>query len=452
MGNKGMIQVFRLTIPLFVELVLKTLIGSVNTLMLSRISDSAAASVAVSNQILNVILAFSTMFASGSMIITSQAIGSANKKEEKEVTILGAIFSLSIGAVWSFITLFFSEQLVRIVGLENVLVADAAQYLRIIGGTSVIQFMSAYCSVHLRCRGRAYLPMLSTIGINILNIIGSFLVVSTSLAAIGVVGISIVRVISECFGLFILVIPLFNYPYKSLKFKQLNLKRYMGKLVKISVSFGVEGLSYMIAKLVTVAFITTLPITVLSAKTYAQTISSYNYLLGAAVAQASQIVAGHMIGAKSYKESELLIKRVAGIILGCNLFFSVMFLLLYKKLLGIFTSSDEVIYIAHQVMLIDVFIAIGRSQGHAYGHALKAAGYVIKPMIIAILGIWGLSVGAGFVLTVVCKLGIIGIWMAEMIDEWIRAGLLYSLWIRRKWITEKQNFCERRQDNETSIQ
>lgn len=102
-------------------------------------------------------------------------------------------------------------------------------------------------------------------------------------------------------------------------------------------------------------------------------------------------------------------------------------------------------------MAIDVLIAIGRSQGHAYGHALKAAGYVIKPMIIAILGIWGLSVGVGFILTVVCKLGIKGIWIGEMIDEWIRAGLLYSLWIRKKWIAEEQNFNERRSRNETTI-
>lgn len=156
MSNEGITQILRLAIPLFVELVLKTLVGSVNTLMLSRISDSAAASVAVSNQILNVILAFSTMFASGSMIITNQAIGAADQKEKKEVTVLGAIFSVSIGAVWSFITLFLAEQLVQIVGLEEALVTDAAQYLRIIGGTCVIQFMSAYCSAHLRCRGRAF--------------------------------------------------------------------------------------------------------------------------------------------------------------------------------------------------------------------------------------------------------------------------------------------------------
>ena len=61
MNNKTRIHVLRLAIPFFVELVLKTMVGSVNTFMLSHISDHAAASVAVSNQILNIILAFSTM-------------------------------------------------------------------------------------------------------------------------------------------------------------------------------------------------------------------------------------------------------------------------------------------------------------------------------------------------------------------------------------------------------
>lgn len=439
----------QLAVPIFAELVLKTLVGSVNTMMLSRVSDHAAASVAVSNQILNVILVFSTMFASGSMILANRAIGSKNQKERKEIVTLGAMLSISIGIVFGLIALVFAEPLVRMVGLEEMLIRDAAQYLRIVGGTCAVQFMMAYCSAHLRCNGRFILPMISIIGINIFNILGSFFILTDFMGIKGVAGISIVRAVSECVGFLIVLVPFVRHSGEFLTFKQLNAGKHMGEMLKTSVSLGVESFSYMMAKLVTVTFITALPATVLAAKTYAQMISSYNYLLGAAIAQASQIVIGQMVGAKEYEGSGKLAKQAAGIGLVCNLFFSVLFLVFYRRILGIFTSSEDVISIARQVMVIDVFIAIGRSQGHAYGHALKAAGCVIRPMIIAIGGIWGFSVGAGFLLSVVCGLGINGIWIGEMMDEWIRAGLLWSLWSGKKWMIKGHAvFWRKDEDNE----
>lgn len=434
MENQRIIYIFRLSIPLFAELVLKLLVGSVNTLMLSRISDDAAASVAVSNQILNVILVFSTMIASGSMILANQAIGAKAYGERKEIVTFGFMLSMSIGVGFCLITIIFAEPLVRMIGLEDVLVEDAVQYLRIVGGTCVVQFVSAYCSVHLRCSGKFVLPMISTIGINVLNILGSFFIITGFWGIKGVMGISLIRAVSECVGGVILFIPFLRYSDDFLTFRRLNIKKHMGEIFGISTGIGIESFSYMIAKLITVTFITALPAAVLAAKTYAQMISGYNYLLGAAIAQASQIVIGQMIGAKRFDEAEWLAKKTAGIAFISNFFFSVIFLIFYRQILGVFTSSEDVISIVHQVMEIDVLIAIGRSQGHIYGHALKSAGYIVKPMMIAVLGIWGFSVGVGFILTVICKWGIVGIWTGEMLDEWIRAGLLYRLWKRKKWI------------------
>lgn len=444
MNNKTRIHVLRLAIPFFVELVLKTMVGSVNTFMLSHISDHAAASVAVSNQILNIILAFSTMLASGTMILANQEIGAGNTKEVREVTTLGAVFSTSVGIILGMISLIFAEPFVRMLGLEEALIADAVWYLKIVGGTCVVQFISAFCSAQLRCIGKAYLAMLSTIGINLINIGGSLWVIMFWTGGRGVIGISIVRAISETVGLLFLLVPFYKYFNYFLAIRYFISWKYVGAILKTSVSFGVESLSYMLAKLITVSFITALPVEILSAKTYAQTISSYNYLLGTAFAQASQIMVGQLIGAGKDREAEWLIQKTAVIALCSNLFFSLLFLAFYKHILGIFTSSAVVIHAAHQVMKLDVLIAVGRSLGHVYGNALKATGYVLKPMIIAIIGIWGFSVGSGYLFSVTCSLGIVGIWIGEIMDEWIRAVLLAGLWLRKKWVPKRRMVQERR--------
>ena len=443
MNDKTMIHALSLAVPFFVELVLKTMVGSVNTLMLSRISDHAAASVAVSNQILNMILAFSTMLSSGTMVLANQEIGAGNTKGVREITTLGAVFSTSAGILFGIVSLILAEPFVRLLGLEDALIADAVWYLKIVGGTCVVQFISAFCSAQLRCIGKAYLAMLSTIGVNLINIGGSLWVLLFWIGGKGVIGISVVRAISETVGLLFLLVPFYKYFDHFFAMRHFIPWKHAGAILKTSVSFGVESLSYMLAKLITVGFITALPVEILSAKTYAQTISSYNYLLGAAFAQASQIMVGQLVGAGKNRDAERLTRKTAGIALCSNLIFSMLFLLFYKDILGIFTSSAVVIHAAHQVMKLDVLIAVGRSLGHVYGNALKATGYVLGPMIIAIIGIWGFSVGSGFLFSVICSLGIVGIWIGEMMDEWIRAVLLAGLWFRKKWVPKRRMLQER---------
>ena len=54
-------------------------------------------------------------------------------------------------------------------------------------------------------------------------------------------------------------------------------------------------------------------------------------------------------------------------------------------------------------------------------------------MIIAISSIWVLNVGLSYVFTVLCKWGIIGIWLGAASDEWFRGLCVMTLWQTKKW-------------------
>ena len=62
-SEKGRITLLSLSIPIVIEQVLRSLMGTINTFMLSRVSDDASAAAGVANQALNVVIMAATMLA-----------------------------------------------------------------------------------------------------------------------------------------------------------------------------------------------------------------------------------------------------------------------------------------------------------------------------------------------------------------------------------------------------
>ena len=266
------------------------------------------------------------------------------------------------------------------------------------------------------------------------NLSGSFLVIRDLLPVHGVSGIAAVRLASETLGLLLLIF-LFTREKWDLKLRELiQIKGlYLRQITSLGFMSGMEGISFTLAQLVTTSFITALPSAVLSAKVYTQTVNNYTYMAGLAVGQAAQILAGHMIGAGETEKAYHFIRKSWLYVLGCNVIFSGLFFVFSPQIVGIFTSSDEILSIARTLFLIDIFTCVGRSFNHSYNYGLRSAGYVFWPMIIANCSIWLVSVGFGYAMTVTLGFGIVGMWIAQTADEWIRGLCAMVLWMKRKW-------------------
>ena len=72
--------------------------------------------------------------------------------------------------------------------------------------------------------------------------------------------------------------------------------------------------------------------------------------------------------------------------------------------------------------------------------ALQAAGDIQFPILLGIASQWGVAVALSYLLAVTFKLGVVGVWLAMMIDEVLRAILFLMRWYSGKW--KKQNLIE----------
>ena len=70
--------------------------------------------------------------------------------------------------------------------------------------------------------------------------------------------------------------------------------------------------------------------------------------------------------------------------------------------------------------------------------ALRATGDARFPVIIGLSCMWGLWVPLAWLLGLKLGLGLVGIWISMICDEWTRGLLMYHRWSTRKWLPAAQ--------------
>lgn len=65
--------------------------------------------------------------------------------------------------------------------------------------------------------------------------------------------------------------------------------------------------------------------------------------------------------------------------------------------------------------------------------SLKSAGDVRFPVMIGIFSMWVFAAGLSYVLGVHFGLGLLGIWIAQGIDEWFRGIFATRRWLSKPW-------------------
>jgi Na+-driven multidrug efflux pump len=86
------------------------------------------------------------------------------------------------------------------------------------------------------------------------------------------------------------------------------------------------------------------------------------------------------------------------------------------------------------IMIVDIFVEMGRCLNMTFVSSLKAAGAYIFPLIVGILSNWGLGLMTGYTVGVVMGVGVAGIFAGTATDECIRGLIVMYYWYKKKWI------------------
>ena len=88
-------SIFKMSLPIFIEVFLQMLVGNIDQLMLSQHSQIAVAAVGNANQILNIIIICLSMMSVATTILITQYLGAKNYDNISSVFTVSLLISAS---------------------------------------------------------------------------------------------------------------------------------------------------------------------------------------------------------------------------------------------------------------------------------------------------------------------------------------------------------------------
>jgi putative MATE family efflux protein len=430
-------SILKLAWPIFIEIFLFMLMGNIDTFMLSGYSDQGVAAVGNANFIFGTIIIIFSISAAATGILFAQYLGANDRSKLSEIFALSFYLNVILSIFIMIGMTFFQSQIFKWVNLPKELIVDTKAYLDICATFVLIPAIYMVLSTVLKSHGLTKITMYMAVVLNVLNVIGNyiFLYGPFGLPILGVKGVAISTVFSRGLGLAVMLYVVIKHLKYSISPKLLRPfpKETFKSLIKYGAPTAGEPISYQLSQMVIFSYVNLLGVTVVTTRMYASMITYFTYLGCLAISQATQIVVGHLVGAGKEDLAEGILMRSLRKAIGITLTVALLFAFFRHQLFDIFTNDPKVIAMGGMILLIDIFLEMGRVLNIVIIGGLKAAGDVNFPVAVGILSMWGISTLGAYYFGIHLGYGLLGIWFAMGLDEVIRGIIMLTRWKRGNW-------------------
>ncbi|WP_237690750.1 MATE family efflux transporter [Paenibacillus caui] len=435
--SKKQLKLFQLTWPIFLELFLFMLMGSVDTFMISSVSDDAVAGVGAANQIIAIAILVLEVIGNGAAIVVAQYLGSKKISDAAQVTGNAITLNLAVGLVLSSAFLLLGGQMLRLLHVQGDILEYATSYISIVGGGIFLQALINALAATIRTHGFTKETMVVSLLMNILHVIGNYVLIfgHFGLPALGVEGAAISTVLSRliCLAIFFwLMYRVMEVRVEWRYYVHLS-RKFISKILRIGIPSAFESITYQCCQLIFTLYVTYLGAEAMATRQYANNISTYIYLFSMAIGMGTAIIVGHYVGSKRPQDAYTRVLQSAKWALAATVVIDLLIILFRVPLLGLFTDNIAIIRLGAQVLLLSILLETGRTVNIVIINSLRAAGDAKFPVYMGLLSMVCMSLPLGYVLVFQLHLGLVGIWLAIAADEWTRAIIMYFRWRSRAW-------------------
>lgn len=434
---KEKLSLFSLTWPIFFEMLLFTLMGIVDTLMLSKLADDAVAGVGTANQFIHVTILIMEVIGNGASIVVAQYLGSRRLAEVPKITAVAILMNLLFGLVLSFMFIFSAHTMMQAMNLHGDVLLYAKQYLVIIGGGIFLQALINATAAIVRVHSFTKQAMYVSLGMNVVHIVLNYMLIFGKFGApaLGVEGAAWSSVISRGLALVVFFWLLYRVldvkivwrDYIALPFD------YIRKIFKIGIPAALEQVLYQSCQIILMYFVTFVGAEALAARQYAYNISMFTYLFAMAIGAGTAIIVGRYVGAGRKQAAYEQVWRSVKWAMAFTLIMVAVVMTFREPLMRIFTSNEQVIAIGASVLVLSIVLETGRTINITIINTLRAAGDATFPLILGVFSMLFMSVPLGYAFVFHFDMGLPGIWLAIAADEWCRAIVVMFRWKSRKW-------------------
>lgn len=432
-------KIMRLAWPAIIENLLHTIVGIVDTAMVGRLGAASLAAVGLGNQINHLALTIFSALATGSTALVARHVGAEEPKKASDVARQSLTLGVFVSGTVMIILLFSARGLLGFLfgGSEALVLEQATSYVRIITLAMILNYFLIVINAVLRGAGDTKTPMQITGIVNVINVIVNALFIYGlgPFPALGVAGAAIGTAVAQACGGLLAIRALFNNPTLRVRVTD-SFKpdlTIIKRIANIGVPAGVEQSFMRIGQLFYTMIVSSLGTVSYAAHQVALNAESLSFMPGAGFAVAATTLVGQNLGAKRPDDAEAAgkVTRNLGILIMSAM--GIVFFLIPGPIVKIFSSDPGVSELATVCLRLVAIAQPALAAWMILAGGLRGAGDTRAIMKIVAVSFMLVRVGLAYVLAIQLNMGLIGAWIAMVVDLFLRGFLIQVRFNKGEW-------------------
>ena len=426
-----------LILPLIVEQFLAVLVGMADSVMVASVGEAAVSGVSLVD---NIMVLFTNLFAAlatGGAVIAGQYLGQKNGKlasrAATQLIWFTTILAVVIMAViycgkWFVLHVVFGQINADVMG-------HADTYLMIV--TASIPFIALYNAgaAIFRAMGNSKVSMQVAMIMNAVNVAGNAILIYGFRR--GTEGVAIPTLVSRITAAVLILFMLSRKENvirieKTFRFRPdwTMVKRILG----IGIPNGLENSMFQLGKIIVLSLVSTFGTYAIAANAVCNAVANFQVLPGMAINLAVTAVIARCVGAGDHEQAEYFTKKLIRLVYLCMWIVNLIVLCVMPLVLWAYNLSDITAQTARSVLYFhSVSACLIWPVSFTVPSALRAAGDAKVTMVISLASMWIFRIIFSYLLGGWLGLGVLGVWIAMVIDWCVRAVCMTLRYKTGRW-------------------
>ena len=427
----------KLIIPLLGEQIFAICVGLADSLMVAGVSNAAVSAVSLVDSLNNLIIYVFSAFATGGAVVAGQYLGRRDE-EKARCAAEQLVVVLAVLSVVMMAALYLGKELVlsRVFGKieADVMSATELYYSVVVASIPCVALYNAGSALMCTMQRSDVILKVSLL-MNGINICGNALLIYG--LRLGVLGAAIPTLCSRTVAAVVILshfrkaeMPLHMTNWKNYRYNRLMVKN----IFSIGLPGGLENGMFHCGRLILTSMISTFGTASIMANAMGNTVGSFHFVLGYAIGLGMTSVTSRFVGAGDYDGVRKYSRKLSKWAYLCQGSFNMLVLLCLPLILRVYHAEGETATLAMQVIVLhNVGCTLLYPRSFLMANILRSAGDARYTMRVTVLSMWLLRVGLGYVLGVWMGYGVVGVFVAQVVD-WVARVFCFSIRYRgTKW-------------------
>lgn len=430
-------EIVRLAFPIALQQFMTALVGACDAIMLGKLSQDAMSAVSLATQVTFVFNLFMFAFMAGENMFVAQYYGKGDYTGISQVFSLVTKICGCIAVVFLAGTLFFPEQLMRILTNEETLIVLGSEYLRVIGISYVFSGIAQTFLAIMKNCGAVNMSTLINGVMVILNIAlnAVFIFGLSGFPKMGIKGAALATVLATVMQ-FLWSVGYVLCRIRAVKFSLRSCeKKLFGRFWQKAVPLLINNLAWGIGFSMYSVIMGHLGTDAVAANGIANISKNLVVCFCLGLGNAGSIIVGNRLGADRLQEAkevgETLTKTaiIAGIVSGLVLIALSPFI---TKMVDLTPTARG--YLQKMLLISSYYIAGKSVNCMTIGGIFAAGGDSKFGMLCDSVTLWCIIVPLGCICAFILKLPVMVVYFVLNLDEIIKLPVVYKHYKKYKWI------------------